>query len=77
MVVPGTMAAVREHGYYAVTPTNRLALVSMVFGIVSYGLVPLIGGVVAVLTGHMALSQIQRTREAGEVAHEPAWFWAT
>jgi hypothetical protein len=46
--------------------TNTLAVVSLISGIVSWFAVPLIGGVVAVVTGHMAKREIRRTGEKGE-----------
>lgn len=46
-------------------PTNGLATTSLVFGIVSWFLCPLIGSIVAVTTGHAAHSQIKRTGESG------------
>jgi len=55
---PGPLAAVAP-------PTNQLAIVSLVAGIASYVMLPVIGAVVAVITGHMARSQIKRTGESG------------
>ena len=55
---PAPMAAVAP-------PTNQLAIVSLVAGIASYVMLPVIGAVVAVITGHMARSQIKRTGESG------------
>jgi hypothetical protein len=42
--------------------TNSTAVLSLVFGIVAWTILPIIGAVVAVVTGHMARDQI---REAG------------
>ena len=51
---------------YAVgAPTNTMAIVSFVFGIASYVVCPVVGGIVAVITGHMARGQIRRTGESG------------
>jgi ABC-type transport system involved in cytochrome c biogenesis permease subunit len=51
---------------HAVTqPTNSLAIVSLVAGIASYFVVPVIGAIVAIVTGHMARGQIRRTGEGG------------
>lgn len=47
------------------SPTNSAAVVSLIFGIVSWFLCPLIGGMVAVISGHMAHSQIKRSGEGG------------
>ncbi len=52
-------------GLVARSATNTLAVVSLVAGIASFVIVPLIGAVVAVITGHMARSQIRRTGEQG------------
>jgi hypothetical protein len=46
--------------------TNTLAIVSLVSGIVSWFAVPIVGGIVAVVTGHMAKGQIRRTGEQGD-----------
>jgi Domain of unknown function (DUF4190) len=51
--------------YYTARPTNTLAIVSLVFGIVGYVFLPFVAGIVAVVTGHMARGQIKRTGEAG------------
>jgi Domain of unknown function (DUF4190) len=51
--------------YAVVQPTNSLAIVSLVAGIASYFVVPVIGAVVAIITGHMARGQIRRTGEGG------------
>jgi len=49
--------------YYAeAIPTSQLAIVSLVFGIMAYVFLPLVGAVIAVVTGHIALGQI---RESG------------
>ena len=52
---------------YLAAPTNTLALVSLISGIISWFLVPVIGGVVAVVTGHMAKREIRRTGEQGDM----------
>jgi hypothetical protein len=46
-------------------PTNSLAIVSLAAGIASFVVVPVIGAVVAVITGHMARGQIRRTGQDG------------
>lgn len=51
---------------YAARPTNSLAIVSLVAGVACWVVVPFIGAIVAVITGHMARSQIRRTGEAGD-----------
>jgi len=44
---------------------NALAIVSLASGIVAWVAMPLLGGIVAVLTGHLAKRQIRRSREQG------------
>ena len=46
-------------------PTNTLAVVSLVTGIISWFLCPFIGGIVAVITGHVAHGQIKQSGESG------------
>lgn len=46
-------------------PYNTLAVVSLVAGIASYVFVPVIGALVAIITGHMARGQIRQTGEQG------------
>lgn len=46
-------------------PTNGLAIASLCCGIAAWVLVPLIGGLAAVICGHMAMSQIKRSGEQG------------
>jgi len=45
--------------------TNGLATASLVFGIISWVVCPLVGGIIAVICGHVAHSQIKRTGESG------------
>ena len=62
-------------GYYApvapvyaapyAPPTNGLAITSLISGIVAWVLLPGIGSLVGVITGHLALSQIKRTGDSG------------
>jgi hypothetical protein len=55
---PGPAAAPR--------PVNTLAVVSLAAGIAGYVLPhPFIGGLVAIVTGHIARGQIRRTGEGG------------
>ncbi len=44
----------------AVRQTSALAIVSLVFGILGWTLLPFIGSLVAVITGHMARKEIRR-----------------
>lgn len=46
--------------------TSALAIVSLVFGLLGWSLLPLIGSVVAIVTGHMARSEIRRAPERFE-----------
>ena len=46
--------------------TNTLAIVSLASGVVSWFLAPIVGGVVAIVTGHMAKAEIRRTGEEGD-----------
>ena len=43
--------------------TSSLAVVSLVAGILSWVFVPLVGAIVAIVTGHMARSEIRREPE--------------
>ncbi|HXM56539.1 MAG TPA: DUF4190 domain-containing protein [Candidatus Dormibacteraeota bacterium] len=51
--------------YAVAPPTNTLAIVSLIAGIGSYVVIPVIGAIVAIVTGHMARGQIRRTGEGG------------
>jgi hypothetical protein len=44
----------------AVPATSSLAVVSLVFGILSWCLLPFIGAIVAIVCGHMARNEIRR-----------------
>ncbi|MEP7104213.1 MAG: DUF4190 domain-containing protein [Chloroflexota bacterium] len=43
-----------------------MAIVSLVAAIASFAILPFIGAVVAVITGHMARTQIRQTGEEGD-----------
>lgn len=45
-------------------PTSSLAVVCLVFGILGWSLLPTIGALVAVITGHMARAEIRRSQGA-------------
>ena len=45
--------------------TNGSAVASLVFGILSWFLCPLIGGLLAIIFGHVARGQIRRSGESG------------
>jgi uncharacterized protein DUF4190 len=51
---------------YVTRPTNTLAIVSLVAGVACWIVAPFVGAIVAVVTGHMARSQIRRTGEGGD-----------
>jgi Domain of unknown function (DUF4190) len=70
MVLGSTITAVQQQppqpGAYAYgRPTNTLAIVSLVLGIGCYVILPVIGAIAAVITGHMARGQIRQTGEGG------------
>ena len=46
--------------------TNNLAIVSLVSGILGWTLLPWIGSLVAIVTGHMARAEIRRNAETQE-----------
>lgn len=48
-----------------VVPTNVLAIVSLVTGLLGFTFAPFIGSLAAVITGHLALNQIKHTTEQG------------
>ncbi len=54
--------------YASSPPTNTMAIVSLISGIVSWFALPLLAGVVAIITGHMARNQIRASfgREGGD-----------
>ena len=54
-----------QYGYYQAPRTNSTAIVSLVAGISAFVFCPVIGGIVAIITGHVAIGQIQRTVEQG------------
>ncbi len=47
-------------------PNNSMAVVALVAGICGFTVVPFIGSIVAVITGHMARKQIRQTGEGGD-----------
>ncbi len=46
----------------AASHTNALAIVSLIGSISAYLILPLVGSIVGVITGHISLSQIKRER---------------
>ena len=51
---------------YTITtvPNSNLAIVSLIFGILAWMMIPLIGSLVAIITGHMARQEIRRSQGA-------------
>jgi uncharacterized membrane protein len=47
-------------------PTNTMAVISLATGIASWFVLPLVGGVVAVVTGHIAKKEIRQTGQQGD-----------
>lgn len=43
--------------------TSALAIVSLIFGILGWSFLPLLGSVVAIVTGHLARSEIRRAHQ--------------
>ena len=43
--------------------TSTLAIVSLIFGVLSWIVIPLLGSLVAIITGHMARTEIRREPE--------------
>lgn len=50
----------------AVRQTNTLAIVALVSGLLGWSFVPFIGSIVAIITGHLARSEIRRQPERYE-----------
>ncbi|NYE20289.1 DUF4190 domain-containing protein [Microbacterium immunditiarum] len=61
----GYPAAPAYGGGYPQRRTNSLAIVSLIAGIAGLTLVPFIGSIVGVITGHMSLSQLKTSGEEG------------
>jgi len=53
--------SVAAPAYRAVQPTSSMALVSLILGILGWTVLPVIGSVVAVIFGHLALGEIDRS----------------
>lgn len=49
-----------------IRPTCSTATISLVFGILCWFLLPFVGAVIAVITGHMARAEIRRSQGALE-----------
>ncbi|GAA5030266.1 DUF4190 domain-containing protein [Microbacterium fluvii] len=53
------------YGAYAPAKTNSLAIVSLIASIAGLTVIPLIGTIVGIITGHMSLSQLKTSGEGG------------
>jgi hypothetical protein len=60
-----TYGAAPGYGYGAQPKTNTLAIVSLIASISSFIILPFIGSIVGVITGHMALNQLKTSGEQG------------
>lgn len=47
--------------YRPAAPTSTLAIVSMVFGILAWCVLPFIGAIIAIICGHLARSEIRNS----------------
>lgn len=52
-------------GYAPTRPTNTMAVVSLIASITGLTLIPVVGSIVGVITGHIARRQIAETGEEG------------
>jgi hypothetical protein len=43
-------------------PTSSLSITSLIMGIVGWVLIPIVGGIIAVITGHMAKKEIRESK---------------
>ena len=43
-------------------PTSSLSITSLIMGIVGWVLIPIVGGIIAIITGHMAKKEIRESR---------------
>ena len=63
---PGYGYAAGGYAYPPTPPNNTLAVVSLVLGIVGLVVIPFLGSIGAVITGHMARKQIREGGEGGD-----------
>ena len=54
--------------YASTQPTNTMAIISLISGVASWFFLPFLAAIVAIVTGHMARSQINQSfgREGGD-----------
>jgi MFS family permease len=57
---------VNPTGFVSGQGTNTLAAAALIFGIGAYLVCPVVGAIVAVICGHMARRQINRSGEGGK-----------
>ncbi|WP_243075100.1 DUF4190 domain-containing protein [Microbacterium sp. SS28] len=62
---PAYPAAAPAYGAPPATKTNTLAVVSLISSLVGFFVIPFLGSITGIITGHMSLSQIKRTGEQG------------
>lgn len=65
MTQPKRRYRTRSPHHSANRSTNGLAITSLIFGILSWILLPLLGAVVGIITGHIALDRIKRSEQNG------------
>lgn len=53
-----------QPNYAPTPPTNTMAIVSLVAGILGWVMIPILASIVAVITGHMARTQIKQSMGA-------------
>lgn len=58
-------ATAPAYGGYPTQKTNTLAIVSLIASLVGIFILPFVGSVAGIITGHISLSQIKRTGEGG------------
>lgn len=59
--LPATPYSTQPFGAPVVIPNSTAAIISLVFGIVSWFVLPFIGAIVAIVAGHMARGEIRRS----------------
>ena len=64
--LPPDPPAAPAHVPVQVRTTNALAIVSLISGILGWSVVPWLGSIIAVITGHMARTEIRRNPETQE-----------
>lgn len=62
---PPAYGAAPPYGYGAPAKTNTLAIVSLIASIAGFVILPFIGSLVGVITGHLSLSQLRTSGEEG------------